>query len=48
MTLFDAGRADDARGCDRSFMITELKISLARLAGHLSRCVSQMAAFTLS
>jgi len=28
-------------------MITELKISLTRLAAHLSRCVSKMAAWTL-
>jgi len=29
-------------------MITELRISLSRFAGHLSRCVSKMAAWMLS
>jgi hypothetical protein len=29
-------------------MITEMKISLTRFVGHLSRCVSKMAAWTLS
>jgi hypothetical protein len=49
MTLFDAGCADDIHGMRLKFlMLVELKIPLMCFADHLSRCVSKMAAWTLS